>query len=78
MWSDVDMYRKRLSLYTERLTADVTDGFSRFLNSLNMEVRTFLEKHREHIESTVMTNLDAIDANLRIIYNKVTWSGASS
>lgn len=36
--SNVDTFRQLLTLYIERFTADVTDGFSGFLNSFSSKV----------------------------------------
>lgn len=74
---NVDKYRQRLSRYTERFTAAMTDGFRSFLFSLGSEVRTFVEKQREDIESTVKKVFETIDTFSRSLDSKLTRTGPS-
>lgn len=55
--SDADKYRHRLSPYTERSTAKVTDGSSVFLSNLGTKVRRIVEKQCKDIATTVKTIL---------------------
>lgn len=63
--SNADEYRHRLSLYTEKSTADVTFDFSGFMQNLSTEAKNLVEKQRKGVETTVKTDVESIDSFLR-------------
>lgn len=76
--SDVDKYRRRLPLHTERFTAYVTDDLSVFLYSFGTDVKKLVEKRRKEIETTVKADLEAIEAFLSSLNSKLSRPGSSS
>lgn len=70
--SDIDKYRQGLPLYTERFTADVTEGFSNFLFCLGTEVKKSVAKQRKDVKTTVKTDVEAIDSVLCSIESKLS------
>lgn len=57
--------------------ADVADGSSGFLYSFAREVKKLVKKQRKDIETTVKTDIEAVDAFLRSVGNKLSWPGPS-
>lgn len=76
--SDVNTYRQRLPLYTERFTPDKTESFSGFLHNLNIGVKKLVEKQRNDIETNPKTALNTIDAFLRSVESKLSRLGPIS
>lgn len=76
--SDVNKYRQRLPLYTERFTADVTDWFTDFLYSLSREVRKLVKKQWEDVDNNVKTDFEAVYVFLQGIASKLSPAGPSS
>lgn len=72
MRSDFDNYGLLVPLCAKHLTSDVNNCISGFIDSLLEDVSKLVKKPRKHIEKTVSTDFDAIDAFLCSISSKLS------
>lgn len=61
-----------MPLYTERITADVIDGFNGFLYNLRRKFKELVEKESEDIEIAVKADLAVIDPFLCSVDSKLS------
>lgn len=76
--SDVDQCCQRLSLYTERLTANLTDSFSGIPYNCGIEDEMLVEKQREDLETNMNADLHAINPILRSADSNISRTGPFS
>lgn len=75
---NVHEHRQYLPLSTERFMADVTDGLRCSLYSITTEVKTLVNKQSKDVQTTVETDLEAIDAFLGGAYRNLSLPVPSS